>query len=429
MSTYFDYIMIPLQLLIVFFTIYYFTLSFFGLFGKKKEIKIYDEVKTFALIVCAHNEERVIGQLVENLKLLNYDHKLYDIYVVADNCNDQTAAVAAKAGALVQERFSDSGKGKGFALEWMLHRLFAMDKKYDAVCIFDADNLVHPNFLKEMNSRLCHGEKIIQGYLDTKNPEDSWVSAMFAISFWITNHIWHLAKYNIGLSCVLGGTGMCIDTEVLKRHGWGATCLTEDEEFTMKALMEGIPTTWAHDAVIYDEKPLTFKAAWNQRVRWAQGNFDVANRYIPRMLYKGIKEHNILLLDGVIDMFQPYFLLISAFFIISSYIYEFIPFYTNILYDVLPMAVWQVIGIGQYLFPVAVLIKIRASWKSWLYLLSYPLFIYTWIPITAIGFFKRNQHVWSHTLHTRAIGFNDVVIPEDVVHVGPKQVIFTKALK
>ena len=429
MSTYFDYIMIPLQLLIVFFTIYYFTLSFFGLFGKKKETKIYDEVKTFALIVCAHNEERVIGQLVENLKLLNYDHKLYDIYVVADNCQDQTAAVAAQAGALVQERFSDSGKGKGFALEWMFHRLFAMEKKYDAVCIFDADNLVHPNFLKEMNSRLCHGEKIIQGYLDTKNPEDSWVSAMFAISFWITNHIWHLAKYNIGLSCVLGGTGMCIDTEVLKRHGWGATCLTEDEEFTMKALMEGIPTTWAHDAVIYDEKPLTFKAAWNQRVRWAQGNFDVANRYIPRMLYKGIKEHNILLLDGVIDMFQPYFLLISAFFIISSYIYEFIPFYTNILYDVLPMAVWQVIGIGQYLFPVAVLIKIRASWKSWLYLLSYPLFIYTWIPITAIGFFKRNQHVWSHTLHTRAIGFNDVVIPEDVVHVGPKQVIFTKALK
>lgn len=429
MSTYFDYIMIPLQLLIVFFTIYYFTLSFFGLFGKKKETKIYDEVKTFALIVCAHNEERVIGQLVENLKLLNYSPKLYDIYVVADNCKDHTATVAAQAGALVQERFSDKGKGKGFALEWMFNRLFSMDKKYDAVCIFDADNLVHPNFLKEMNSRLCQGEKIIQGYLDTKNPEDSWISAMFAISFWITNHIWHLAKYNIGLSCVLGGTGMCIDTEVLKRHGWGATCLTEDEEFTMKALMEGIPTTWAHDAVIYDEKPLTFKAAWNQRVRWAQGNFDVANRYIPKMLFKGIKERNVLLLDGVIDMFQPYFLLISAFFIICSYIYEFVPFYTNILYDILPMAVWQVIGIGQYIFPLAVLIKIRASWKSWAYLLTYPLFVYTWIPITAIGFLKRNEHVWSHTMHTRAIGFNDVVIPEDVVHVGPKQVILTKAAK
>ena len=90
---------------------------------------------------------------------------------------------------------------------------------------------------------------------------------MFAISFWMVNHIWHLAKYNIGLSCVLGGTGMCIDTAVLKKYGWGATCLAEDMEFTMKALMEDIPTTWAHDAVIYDEKPLTFMAAWNQRKR------------------------------------------------------------------------------------------------------------------------------------------------------------------
>ena len=94
MSTYFDLIMIPLQLLIVFFTIYYFTLSFFGLFGRRPEEKIYDEQKTFAMIVCAHNEEQVIGQLVENLHLLNYSDQLYDIFVVADNCKDNTAQIA-----------------------------------------------------------------------------------------------------------------------------------------------------------------------------------------------------------------------------------------------------------------------------------------------------------------------------------------------
>ena len=428
-STVFDVVMIPLQLLIVFFTIYYFVLSFFGLYYRKKEVKIYEEKKTFALIVCAHNEAKVIGQLVENLHLLKYSKDLYDIFVVADNCEDNTAQVARQAGALVQERFSDEGRGKGFALEWMFKRLFAMEKKYDAVCIFDADNLVHPNFLREMNSRLCNGEQVIQGYLDTKNPEDSWISSMFAISFWITNHVWHLAKYNIGLSCVLGGTGMCIATDVLKRHGWGATCLTEDMEFTMKALMEGIPTTWAHDAVIYDEKPLTFKASWNQRKRWAQGNFDVANRYIPKMLWKGIKEHNVLLLDGVIDMFQPYFLMLSGFFLVASWIYNIVPFYTNILYDVLPVTVWQILGVGQYLFPMTVLFKIRASWKQWVYLFIYPIFIYSWIPITCLGFLHRHEHVWSHTLHTRSIGFNDVVIPDDVVSVGPKEVMFTKTAK
>jgi cellulose synthase/poly-beta-1,6-N-acetylglucosamine synthase-like glycosyltransferase len=113
-----------------------------------------------------------------------------------------------------------------------------MERQYDAVCVFDADNLVHPDFLREMNSRLCKGERLIQGYLDSKNPNDTWISGVFSISFWVVNHVWHLAKYNIGLSSCLGGTGMCISTDILRRHGWGATCLTEDMEFTMKALLK-----------------------------------------------------------------------------------------------------------------------------------------------------------------------------------------------
>ena len=340
----YDVVMIPLQLIIVFFTIYYFVVSWFGLFGKMRETKQFPEKSTFALIVCAHNEQQVIAKLVENLKQLNYSDKLYDIFVVADNCVDKTAEAARNAGAIV-ERFSETGKGKGFAMEWMFHRLFGLERQYDAVCVFDADNLVHPDFLKIMNNHLCSGERLIQGYMDSKNPEDTWVSGMFSISFWIVNHIWHLAKYNIGLSCVLGGTGMCIDTKLLKQYGWGATCLTEDMEFTMKALMENIPTTWAHDAVIYDEKPLTFKAAWNQRKRWAQGHFDVANRYIPKMLWKGITEHNIVVLDGMINLVQPYFLLLSTFFVFCTYIYNLVPFYTNVLYEVLPIQVWQIIGV------------------------------------------------------------------------------------
>ncbi len=426
MNSYFDIIMIPLQLVIIFFTVYYFFISWFGLFGKKKEVKIYDESKTFAMIVCAHNEEAVIAQLVDNLKKLRYNNDLYDIFVVADNCIDNTAKVARDAGAIVYERFSETGKGKGFAMDWMFDKLFKMERQYDGVCIFDADNLVHLDFLREMNSRLCNGEQVIQAYLDCKNPTDTWISGVFSISFWIVNHVWHLAKYNMGLSCCLGGTGMCFDSKLLKRYGWGATCLTEDMEFTMKAMMEGIPTTWAHDAIIYDEKPLTFKAAWNQRVRWAQGHFDVANRYLLPMLKKALKERNLVVLDCTVNLIQPYFLMISTFFVLCSYIYSYKPFYTNILYQVLPLEVWTIIGIGQYIFPVAVLWKIRASFKSWFYLLLYPIFIYSWVPITAIGWWHRNEHEWNHTIHTRSISFDDVVVPEDAVNDGPKEVVFAK---
>ena len=403
----FDVVMIPLQIVIFLFTIYFFIIGFCGMW-RKKEDKILTPTKNFAVIVAAHNEEAVIGQLVDNLTKLDYPNDLYDIYVIADNCSDNTARIAADTGAIVCERTHPTKKSKGFALEWMFEKLFAMDKKYDAVAIFDADNLVHPAFLKEMNNRLLKGDKIIQGYLDAKNPYDTWVSGTFAIAFWVIDHISHLAKTNIGLSAVLGGTGMCITTDVLQKYGWRATCLTEDMEFTMKSLAEGIKTTWAHDAIVYDEKPLTFKQSWNQRKRWAQGQFDVAHRFIPKMFKEGIRRHDIRILDGCIYLLQPHFLMISTFFIVISYVQlAFPPFYTNI-YRFMPGELMTAIMLGQYILPMIILLKIRAKLKAWFYMLLYPVFIYTWIPIIFIGFIHRNEHEWSHTKHTRAMSFDEL---------------------
>lgn len=409
MNYVFDYIMIPMQLIIVFFTLYYFIIAFFGVWNRK-EIKIMEPHNSFAIVVAAHNEEQVIGQLIDNLHMLRYPRELYDIYVVADNCTDKTAQIAKASGAIVYERFNQELRGKGYAMEWMFGILFKLERSYDGVVVFDADNLVDPNFLLEMNNRLCKGEKVIQGYLDAKNPTDTWIAGTFAISFWVVNHIWHLAKYNIGLSSVLGGTGMCIATDILKQHGWGATCLTEDMEFTMKVLLKGVRTTWAHDAIVYDEKPLTFMQSWKQRKRWAQGHFDVAARYIPRLLTEGIKRRDIRLLDGVLHLLQPHFLILSTTFVALSYIYHIVPFYTNILYMVLPIEVWSIIAVGQYVFPVLVLAKIRANWKCWVYLVFYPLFVYSWIPITFIGYLHRNDRQWSHTQHTRSLSYQDILL-------------------
>ena len=409
MNYVFDYIMIPMQFVIVFFTLYYFIIAFFGVWNRK-ETKILEPRNSFAVIVAAHNEEQVIRQLIDNLHMLKYPKEMYDIFVVADNCTDQTARIAREAGAIVYERFNQEQRGKGYAMEWMFANLFKLERSYDGIVVFDADNLVDPNFLLEMNSRLCKGEKVIQGYLDAKNPTDTWIAGTFAISFWVVNHIWHLAKYNIGLSSVLGGTGMCISSDILKQHGWGATCLTEDMEFTMKVLLKGVRTTWAHDAIVYDEKPLTFMQSWKQRKRWAQGHFDVAGRYIPRLLAEGIRRRDIRLLDGVLHLLQPHFLILSTTFVALSYLYHIVPFYTNILYMILPIEVWTIIAVGQYVFPILVLAKIRANWKCWLYLILYPLFVYSWIPITFIGYLHRNDRQWSHTQHTRSLSYQDILL-------------------
>ena len=408
MNYMFDIVMVPLQIIILLFTLYYFFIGFCGMW-RRKENKILTPQKTFAVIVAAHNESAVIGQLLQNLKSLEYPKELYDIYVIADNCDDNTAEIAHDYGCIVCERHHPTKKSKGFAMEWMFERLFKMDKKYDAVVVFDADNLVHPRFLLEMNNRLLKGDRIIQGYLDAKNPYDTWISGTFAIAFWVIDHISHLAKTNIGLSAVLGGTGMCIATDVLERHGWRATCLTEDMEFTMKSLAEGIKTTWAHDAIVYDEKPLTFMQSWRQRKRWAQGQFDVAHRYIPKMLKEGVKRRDIRILDGCLYLLQPHFLMISTFFIIISYVQSaFPPFYTNI-YNIIPSQLMTAIMLGQYILPMIILLKIQVRWKAWFYMLLYPVFIYSWIPIIFLGFIHRNEHEWSHTQHTRSMSYDDIV--------------------
>ena len=401
-----DVLLVPLQILIIIFSIYILGTTLF-IFVSKKEDKFLTPKHRFAVLVAAHNEEQVIGDLVHNLTVLDYPKELYDIYVVADNCNDSTADIAEKEGAIVYQRTNLTERGKGFAVEWMLNHLFKLDIAYDAVVFFDADNLVHPRFLIEMNNRLEKGEEVIQGFIDAKNPNDTWISGTFAISFWLVNNFWHFSKYKLGLSAVLGGTGMCIAFKTLERFGWGATSLVEDMEFTMKVLAEGIKTTWNQDAVVYDEKPLTFWQSWKQRKRWAQGHFDVAHRYIPLLLVQGIKMRKGYILDGIIHLLQPYFLLFSFGLIFTSILNARYPFYTNI-YNWMPALFWTLILLSQYVLPMIILFQRKITLRCWFYFILYPLFVYSWVPITFMGFLHRNRKVWSHTEHTRSMKYQEI---------------------
>ncbi|HHV71082.1 MAG TPA: glycosyltransferase family 2 protein [Clostridia bacterium] len=404
-----DYLLLPFQIVFLLFSSYYFILSIFGFF-KPKEKKDLKPEKSFALVVAAHNEEQVIGSLVENLFILDYPKELYDVFVVADNCTDKTADIAASKGAIVYKRFDNQKKGKGYALEWMFEKIWKYHKDYDAVVIFDADNLVDSNFLKEMNNRLKKGEKIIQGYIDAKNPGDTWISASFAISFWVINRTYHMAKYNAGLSTALGGTGMCISMDVLKEYGWGAVCLTEDLEFSMKALNNGIRTTYAPDAIVYDEKVLTFMQSWRQRKRWAQGHVDVASRFCLSLFWKGIKNKNLMMIDAALHLCQPFFLIAVSIFIGISYINYYVPVYTPIFEKIVPVEVWFVITGGQSIFTILCMLIQKVPVKLYKNLLGYPIFLLSWLPITILGFIYKNDKNWSHTLHTRNISYNELAV-------------------
>ncbi|BCJ86521.1 glycosyltransferase family 2 protein [Effusibacillus dendaii] len=396
---------IILQVLVGVTSAYLAGMAFFGLYHKKEKITVPPE-KTFAVIVAAHNEEEVIEPLIDNLKKMDYPKELYDIYVICDNCSDGTANIVRKSGAIPCERFDETKRGKGYAIEWMLERLWAQEKQYDAVVMFDADNLAATDFLLHMNQKLVNGARVIQGYLDTKNPYDSWISISYCISYYFTNRMWQLPRFNLGLANALGGTGICIESQLLKEMGWGAHSLTEDVEFTARCVERGVYPVWAHDAIVYDEKPNTMKASWNQRLRWMQGHFDCASRFLWPLLVKSIKTRNWAMLDAALYLFQPMRLLMIFLITVILYLQWVMPSWwsvTDVQKLLFPTQYWTIVSILIYAqLPLSMLLE-KANWRAYVGLIGYPVFLLTWFPITVVAYFTKNNKTWSHTAHNRGI--------------------------
>ncbi|HOJ12261.1 MAG TPA: glycosyltransferase family 2 protein, partial [Clostridiales bacterium] len=149
-----------MQVLIFTVGCYFFSISIFGWMKGKKELT--DKIppkKKFALVIAAHNEELVIAHIIDSLFRQSYPKEFFDVFVIADNCTDMTAEIAEGHGAKVFVRENDTERGKGYALEWMFNKIFTMEEKYDAISVFDADNLVSSNYLYEMNKQLSKGYK------------------------------------------------------------------------------------------------------------------------------------------------------------------------------------------------------------------------------------------------------------------------------
>jgi len=258
---------------LVFYRDFYFA---FGLIMPKKKYPETDKFHKFGIIVSARNEERVIGKLVESLKKQDYPEELITVFVIADNCTDNTAKVAREAGAVVYERFDDKNIGKGHALSWFHKILFSEyvnengDSLFDAFMIFDADNLVSKNYVREMNKVFSAGYQVCRGYFNTKNMNDNWLSASYGIHFLRSNMQLHRSRNWLGISTTINGPGYYFASNLIK-DGWPTSTITEDIDLSLTFVKKGIRIAFCEDAVFYDEQPTKVKQALRQRLRWAKG--------------------------------------------------------------------------------------------------------------------------------------------------------------
>ena len=395
--------------IITIFWLYQLMVSICSLIKLKDKPLLVNKNHKFMAIIPAHNEETVIANLIESLKKQEYPKELLDIYVIADNCTDNTAEIARKSGAIVYERFDEERKTKGYAMQWFLNKKIEEKADYDAFCVFDADNIVMPDFIKNMNKKLCQGEEVVQGYRDIKNPTDTWITAGYAIFYWTMNRFYHLARYNLGLSPLINGTGFMVKMDVIKPEGWNTQTLTEDIEFSLKNIAKGRKLGWAVDAKVYDEQPLKFDQSWKQRTRWTVGHLQCIKLY-TKDLAKGVKEHKTLMnFDGLLYILGIPMMIITFLLLgINLLIY----FANGMTFVDLLMNYGRYI-ISTFLLPIGTPVLIMALDKRPIKpmikgLIFYPLFMGSWLLINVKCLFKPDAK-WEKINHVRDVKINEVV--------------------
>lgn len=227
----------------------------------------------YAVLVAARNEEGVIGNLIHSVKSQDYPSELVTVFVVADNCTDNTAEIARKNGAICYERNDPAHRTKGYALQFLVEciRKDYGIEAFDGYFVFDADNLLNRDYITQMNNSFDAGEKIITSYRNTKNFDDNWISASYALHWLRTIRTEHRARSVLRLATRIQGTGFLFAHEVIK-DGWNFTSLTEDRAFCTDAVARGYTISYNDKAEFFDEQPVDIKTAMRQRIRWSKGH-------------------------------------------------------------------------------------------------------------------------------------------------------------
>ena len=403
----------------IIFTVLYLYQIFYlvvGLVRKPKKYADTDKSKRYAILIAARNEEKVIANLIKSIKNQDYPSDKLDVYVVADNCTDNTAGISRDCGAIVYERFNKEQVGKGYALNFLLKNIDELCgiKAYDAYFVFDADNILESNYVSEMDKAFSAGSKVVTSYRNSKNYGQSWIASAYALWFIREARFLNNPRSLLGTSGAVSGTGFMVSSEIFeKNNGWKHHLLTEDIEFSVDIVIRGYVIGYCHDAVFYDEQPVTFKQSWTQRLRWAKGFLQVYRHY-GFGLFKGMfGKNSFSCFDMTLTILPAFLFTVSnILFNWGSLIYSLIA-YGSASYELIYYCFHFIIfsyGV-MFILGLITLITERKSIlcktsKAVLHLFMFPVFMISYMPISIVAVFKKVG--WKQIHHSVSVSIEDM---------------------
>ncbi|MBD5151143.1 MAG: glycosyltransferase family 2 protein [Oscillibacter sp.] len=350
--------------------------------------------RRYAVLISARNEETVIAQLIESIRGQDYPADMLSVFVVADNCTDRTAQVAADAGAVVWERKNLCQVGKGYALHFLLSHIREEygDDHFDGYFVFDADNLLASDYVSRMNEVFSPEHQIVTSYRNSKNYGDNWISAGYGLWFLRDAAFLNDPRTRLGLSAVVSGTGYLFGKEIMLRlGGWPFHSLSEDTEFTVDCILKGEKVGYCGEAELFDEQPTRLGQSIRQRMRWVRGNALVLLHHGGRLAGGVGGVNGLSCLDLLLSMAPA--IVLTVFGTLAGVTATVIELLNG--GHILPMlgaAAMSFIVPYLLLFVAGAITTITqwkkihtTAWKKLLYTLTFPIFMATYVPITILA--------------------------------------------
>jgi hypothetical protein len=260
-----------------------------------------------AVVIPAHNEEKVLGRLLDSLSAITYPADRFRVHLIADNCTDQTVAIATASGHVrVHERHDLAERGKGYALQWAFARLERSSEPWDAILVLDADSVVSPDVLDPLGRGLLAGARAMQTQNLVLNGADSPGTALRWLALALMNHVRPLGRNALGASSTLTGNGMCLSRDLLREHPWRAFGLAEDYEYYLHLVEHGQRVRYAPDARVRSVMPVSFEAMRTQDVRWEstrQGRGKLA--VVRALAAAGLRSRDGARLEAIFELLTP----------------------------------------------------------------------------------------------------------------------------
>jgi hypothetical protein len=255
-------------------------LSLGALLPRRRRVwNIGDGVWRVAVVVPAHNEAEVIGSCVASLLEADRGGMDVDVWVIADNCTDDTAVVAEGCGARVMERTDAVRRGKGYALDAAFTRLGP--KGYDCFLVVDADTVVAANFIVAAAGALRDGAAAVQVRYLARNAEDSVRTRLMAFALRAFNYVRPLGRERLGLSAGLLGNGFGLRRDTLETVPYTASSVVEDLEYHLALVRSGRRLRFVEDSTVFGEMPVRGKGVETQRSRWEGGRLRMLAIHAP----------------------------------------------------------------------------------------------------------------------------------------------------